>query len=133
MGAEVGLQQSWQCTQVLSLRRTRPPRREVFYNCRNGQKYYLDDGEELLTREVQHKLHNTEVIFVAAVARPRFDISRNFTFDGDISIFPFNEQRAVQHSSRNRTAGTMETKCVEVTKEVYKWKIADEVIPAIKA
>ncbi|CAB1099614.1 unnamed protein product [Ectocarpus sp. CCAP 1310/34] len=72
-------------------------------------------------------------MFLAAVARPRYDTSRRCNFTGKLGIFPFTVQRPAQRNSRNRAAGTMETKCVEVTKEVFKRKVVDEVIPAIKA
>ena len=35
-----------------------------------------------------------------------------------------------QGKSRSREAGTMETKYAEVTKEVYKRELIDEIIPA---
>ncbi|CAM9196216.1 unnamed protein product [Pylaiella littoralis] len=98
--------------------------------CQNGQKYYyLYTDEEVPTRKVQHKSHITKVMFLAAVARPRFDSSRNRNFTGKLGIFPFTEQCVARRNSRNRAAGTLETKCVEVTKELWKRLI----IPAIKA
>ncbi|CAN0260747.1 unnamed protein product, partial [Pylaiella littoralis] len=105
-----------------------------FYICPNGQKYYLYTDEEVPTRKVQHKSHITKVMFLAAVARPRFDSSRNRNFTGKLGIFPFTKQRVARRNSRNRAAGTLETKCVEVTKEVFKKKVVVEaIIPAIKA
>lgn len=107
-----------------------------FYICRNGQKYYLYDDEELPIRKVRHKSHITKVMFLGVVSRPRPLPGRSRgsrTFTGKIGIFPFTVQRAAQRTSRNRDAGTIETKCVEVNKEVYKRKIIDEVIPAIRS
>lgn len=106
-----------------------------FYICQNGQTYYLCDDEELPIRKVRHKSHITKVMLLAAVARPRDIVARwrgARSFSGKIGIFPFTEQRQARRNSRNRAAGTMETKCVEVTKEVYKRKVIDEVIPAIR-
>ena len=91
---------------------------KLFYICQNGQRYYLYTDEESPTRKVQHKSHITKVMFLAAVARPRYDTSRRSNFTDKLGIFPFTIQRAAQRNSRNRAAGTMETKCVEVTKEV---------------
>ncbi|CAM9993707.1 unnamed protein product, partial [Pylaiella littoralis] len=104
-----------------------------FYICQNGQKYYLYTDEEVPTRKVQHKSQITKVMFLAAVARPRFDSSRNRNFTGKLGIFPFAEQRVARRNSRNRAAGTLETKCVEVTKEVFKKKVVEAIIPVIKA
>ena len=78
----------------------------------------------------QPKSHIQKVMFLAAVARPRHDTSRNREFSGKIGIFPFKRRVQAQRSSRNRPAGHMETKTVEVTK-VYKRKML-EVFPAIK-
>ena len=104
-----------------------------FYICQNGQKYYLYTDEELPTRKVRHKSHITKVMFLAAVARPRFDSGRSCNFTGKLGIFPFTEQRAALRTSRNRAAGTFEAKCVEATNEVFKKKVVEEVIPVIKA
>ena len=104
-----------------------------FYICKQGQRYYLYEGEDLPIRKVQHKSHVTKVMFLAAVARPRFDPSRNRQFDGKIGIYPFTEQRAAQRNSRNRAAGTMATHSVEVNRATYKEKLIDNVFPDIRA
>ena len=82
-------------------------------------------------RKVKYKSHIPKVMFLAAAARPRYNPNDSRTFTGKIGIFPFTDQRQAQLNSRNRAAGTMETKYVEVNKEVYKRKIIDEVIPAV--
>ena len=66
-------------------------------------------------------------MILAAVAQPRHDTSRNRNFSGKIGIFPFTRRVRAQRSSRNRCAGELETKTIEVTKEVYKRKMVDEV------
>ena len=71
-------------------------------------------------------------MFLAAVTRPCYDTMRNLNFSGKIGIFPFTRQVQAQRNSRNRAAGTIETKSVEVTKEVYKRKMVDDVFPSIK-
>ena len=103
-----------------------------FYICKHGQKYYLHDDEDVPTRKVQHKSHITKVMFLAVVARPRYDPHRQSTFSGKMGIFPFTELRQAVRNSARRAAGTWETKCVEVTKERYKEKLIQDVIPAIK-
>lgn len=58
-------------------------------------------------------------MFLAAVARPQFDEDNNTIFDGKIGIFPFVYKEPAQRSSKNRVAGTLETKaCTSVTKDV---------------
>ncbi|CAB1102617.1 unnamed protein product [Ectocarpus sp. CCAP 1310/34] len=76
-------------------------------------------------------------MFLAAVARPRFDSSRNRHFDGKIGIYPFTvqraAQRAAQRNSRNRAAGTIVTRSVEVNRVTYKEKLINNVLPDIRA
>ena len=74
-----------------------------------------------------------KVMFLAVVARPRFDEQGNCTFDGNIGTWPFIEKVAAQHDSTNRPAGTLETKCVSVTKERYRDFIINKVLPAARA
>ena len=79
-----------------------------------------------------HKSHIQKMMFLAAVGRPRRDTNANRHFGGKIGIVPFTRQVAAQRNSRNRAAGTLETRMVEVTKEVYKEKMLNDVFPAIK-
>ncbi|CAM9791020.1 unnamed protein product, partial [Pylaiella littoralis] len=72
-------------------------------------------------------------MFLAAVARPRYDSSRNRQFDGKIGIYPFTVQRPAQPNSRNREAGTMVTHCVEVNRATYKGKLINNVFLDIRA
>lgn len=86
-----------------------------------NNRYYLAPGEDPPHRTSKSKRFITSAMFVqVAVARPRFDTVRNcITFDGRIGIFPFVCKKAAQGSSRNRAAGTLETKCIaSVTKDV---------------
>ena len=104
-----------------------------FFIKKQGQRYYLGQGEDLPVEKVQHKSHIKKVMFLAVVGRPRRDTVNNRNFDGKFGIFPFTRSVAAQRDSRNRAAGTPVTQMVEVTKEVYKRKMLDEVFPAIKA
>ena len=104
-----------------------------FYLFHDGQRFYLYDGEEPPVRKVQSKRFITKVMFLAAVARPRHNTSSNFYFDCKIGLCTFTEKVRVVRNSRNREAGTLVTKPVEVTRETYKAKLIDDVIPAIKA
>ncbi|CAN0166365.1 unnamed protein product [Laminaria digitata] len=71
-------------------------------------------------------------MFLAVVGGPRYDAHRQSMFSGKMGIFPFTERRQAVRNSARRAAGTWETKCVEVTKERYKAKLIQHVIPAIK-
>ncbi|CAM9363815.1 unnamed protein product, partial [Ectocarpus sp. 4 AP-2014] len=75
-----------------------------FYICKQGQRYYLHEGEDLPIRKVQYKSHVIKV------------------------------QRAAQRNSRNRAAGTMVTHSVEVNRATwYKEKLINNVFPDIRA
>jgi hypothetical protein len=71
-------------------------------------------------------------MFSAAVARPRFNTTRNSYFDGKLSIFPFTTMVPTHGSSCNRPTGTMVIKPMAVTKEVYCDFICSKGILAIK-
>ena len=104
-----------------------------FYICKQGQRYYSYEGEDIPIRKVQHKSHVIKVMFLAAVARPRFDSSRNRQFDGNIGIYAFTVQRAAQRNSRKRSAGTMVTYSVDVSRATHTQKLINDVFPDIRA
>ncbi|GJV86140.1 hypothetical protein Tco_1526038 [Tanacetum coccineum] len=73
-------------------------------------------------------------MFLAAVARPRFDMSGHEIFSGKIGIFPFTTLEQAKRSSKNRVAGTLETKPIlSVTKDVTRSWLIHKVLPAIRA
>jgi hypothetical protein len=93
---------------------------------------YLVQGEEEPERHVQNKSHIVKVMFLTAVARPRFDETGNCTFDGKIGMWPFVRRAPAQRASRNRARGTIITTPINVTYDVYKDFFFEKVIPAIK-
>ena len=72
------------------------------------------------------------LIFLAAVARPRYDPEGKCTFDGKIGMFPFVERVAAKRTSKNREKGTIETKLLPVNKNQYRDFMITKVFPAIK-
>ncbi|KAE9348920.1 hypothetical protein PR003_g6164 [Phytophthora rubi] len=73
-------------------------------------------------------------MFLAAVARPRYDANIQVLFDGKIGIWDFTKQAEAQRTSKNRPAGTLETKNLDsVNGKVYKRYLLEHVIAAIKA
>ena len=76
-------------------------------------------------------------MFLAAVGRLRRDTNANRNFHGKIGVdrhLPVHQAGggAAQRNSRDRAAGTMETRMVEVYKKVYKEKVLNDVFPDIK-
>ena len=54
------------------------------------KRYYLVPGEDEPARTCKSKTFITKVMFLAAVARPRFDGLGNEVFSGKIGIFPLS-------------------------------------------
>ncbi|GJX69947.1 hypothetical protein Tco_0307118 [Tanacetum coccineum] len=105
-----------------------------FYMSRPSKRYYLVPGEEEPFRTCKSNKFITKVMFLAAVAWPRFDTSCNEIFSGKIGIFPLTTLEPEKRSSKNRVAGTMETKPIlSVTKEVTRSWLIEKVLPAIRA
>jgi hypothetical protein len=96
-------------------------------------RLYLVPGESEPERSTRHKSHILKVMFLAAVARPRYTAEGECSFDGKIGIWPFVERVQAQRGSVNRPAGTWETKPVSVTAERYRTFMIEKVLPAIKA
>jgi hypothetical protein len=103
-----------------------------FYITQINKRYYLTADEPKPKRNCKHKSHITKVMFLCAVARPRF-AGDTCTFDGKIGIWPFIEVVYAQRGSANRPAGTLETKSVSCDKAVYLEMLIDEVLPAIRS
>ncbi|OWZ02270.1 Mar9 Transposase [Phytophthora megakarya] len=96
--------------------------------------YYMLPGETPPHRQRKSKRFSGKTMFLAAVARPRYNRDDRVVFDGKIGIWDFTKRTVAQRSSCNRPAVTIETKNTDsVNKAVYKRYIIDDVIPAIKS
>ncbi|KAM3382168.1 hypothetical protein P3S68_007741 [Capsicum galapagoense] len=77
---------------------------------------------------------NKKVMFMAAVARPRFDENEIELFSGKLGIFPFVVKEPAKQNRKSRTTGTMETKPIQsVTKEITRACLIEKVLPTIRA
>ncbi len=103
-----------------------------FYLTKANRKYYLALSEPDPVRFCKSKQSITKVMFLAAVARPRFNKNRNQYFDGKIGIWPFVIKEPAKKNSKNRAKGTLLTKSIIVTKEEYRKMIIENVLPAIE-
>jgi hypothetical protein len=83
-------------------------------------------------RYAQNKDHLIKVMFLCAIARPRYDAAGECIFDGKIGMWPFVETRIARRSSPNRPAGTPETKVINCDKETYRRFMIEKVVTAIK-
>ena len=104
-----------------------------FYLKQVKKSYYLTDAEPDPQINIRNKRYIEKVMFLCAVARPRWDTTRNQHFDGKIGIWPFVETVPAARTSRNRPAGTPLMKSINVTADRYKEMIMDKVIPAINS
>ncbi len=83
---------------------------KLFYIAREKCHYYLVPGEEPIERACKSKRFIDKCMFIAAVARPRFNPATGEYFDGKICIEPFVEYVEAKRTSKNRVKGTIEVK-----------------------
>ena len=93
--------------------------------------YYLVHGEDAPLRVAKSKRHIPKVMFLCAVARPRWDPHRNQHFDGKLGIWPFVITEEAKRASRNRPKGTLETKVIMVNQPTYREMLINKLLPAI--
>lgn len=103
-----------------------------FHLDKKCHKFILAANEKPPHRTSQHnQQHIPKLMFLTAVARPRWDTYNNRMFDGKISIQPMATKAPAVRRSRHRERGTMLWKPLKVTKEVYTNFLLDHVVPAI--
>ncbi|OMP03915.1 hypothetical protein COLO4_10110 [Corchorus olitorius] len=106
---------------------------KCFYMTKKIEKYYSLPDEESPYRTCKSKNFIHKVMFLVAMARPRFDEQRNEIFSGKIGVFPFVTREPAKRSSANRPARTLETKPItSVRKKVMRSFLIEKVLPAIK-
>ncbi|XP_050212958.1 uncharacterized protein LOC126664553 [Mercurialis annua] len=104
-----------------------------FYMTRKTEKYYLLPDEEDPIRSCKNKKFIGKVMFLAAIARPRFDAQGNENFNGKIGVFPFVTQDPAIRNSANRIAGTLETKpLTSINRNTMRSYLIEKVLPAIR-
>ncbi|XP_050220689.1 uncharacterized protein LOC126671037 [Mercurialis annua] len=105
-----------------------------FYMTKKKENYYLLPNEDEPLRTCKSKNFIGKVMFLAAIARPRFDAEGNELFSGKIGVFPFVTLEPAKRSSVNRVAGTLELKPIpSVNRDIVRSFLIDKVLPAIKA
>ncbi|KAF7833179.1 mariner transposase [Senna tora] len=92
-----------------------------FYMTKRSRNYYMLVDEEDPIRSCKSKNFIDKVMFLVALARPRFDAQGRELFSGKIGIFPLVTYEPAKRTSFNRVAGTLETKPIaSVNKEVIR-------------
>ncbi|XP_044325344.1 uncharacterized protein [Triticum aestivum] len=104
---------------------------EKWFNLTQEENGYLLLPEEPdPLRTLHHKDSIAKVMFLAAVAKPRYGNVGVVTFDGKIGIWAFVTESPTQRSE-NRERGTLELKSLKVTRDVMRFCMCEKLIPAI--
>lgn len=104
-----------------------------FYLHKLSNSYILTADETVPYIPCENKRFVTKVMFIAAVARPRFNYERNEGFDGKLGIFPIVGQRLAVRTTKNQCAGELITEAVTVDKVKYRELLLDKILPAIQS
>lgn len=103
-----------------------------YYMTKKGRKYYLLPEEDDPVRAVQNKNSIGKVMFLTAVARPKYDGQGNLIFSGKLGVWAFVKVVPAARKSQNRERGTLETKSIIVIRDVMRQYLIEKVIPAIE-
>ena len=103
-----------------------------FYLTKDGQRFIIAADEEEPYRHVQHKSFLTKIMFLCAVARPRYDTNKNPWLDGKIGIWPIRKWEPAKRSSKKCTKGTPVWKNQCITRDVYHEYLIQKFLPAVK-
>ena len=78
-----------------------------------------------------YKSHITKVMFLCAVARPRFNTCSNSWWDSKLGFWPIGYWELAERKLKNRPKGTLAWKNKIITKEVYRDLLITKLIPSI--
>jgi hypothetical protein len=105
-----------------------------FYLQQTKRSYYLSPNEPAPHRTCQSKRFIPKIMFMAAVARPRYDPHRKCWFNGKIGIWPFITRERAVRNSKNRERGTIVTKPLEsIGRAECTEMMLQKVFPAIRS
>ena len=103
-----------------------------FYLTKDGQHFIMVADEAEPYRHVQHKSFLTKIMFLCAVARPRYDMNKNPWFDGKIGIWPIGKWELAKRLSKKHAKGTSVWKNQCIMRDVYREYLIQKLLPAIK-
>ena len=103
-----------------------------FYLTKDGQHFIIVADEEEPYRHVQHKSFLMKIMFLCAVARPRYDTNKNAWFDGKIGIWPIGKWEPAKRSSKKRAKGTPVWKNQLINRDVYLEYLIQKFLLAVK-
>ena len=103
-----------------------------FYLTKDGQCFIIAADKAEPYRHVQHKSFLTKIMFLCAVARPRYDMNKNTWFDGKNGIWPIGKWEPVKWSLKKPSKGTPVWKNQSITWDVFQEYLIQKLLPAIK-
>ena len=103
-----------------------------FYLMKDGQRFIIAVDEEEPYRHVQHKSFLMKIMFLCAVARPRYDTNKNAWFDGKIGIWPIGKWEPAMQSSKKCAKGMPVWKNQCITRDVYCEYLIQKFLPVVK-
>ena len=103
-----------------------------FYLTKDGQRFIIAADEEEPYRHVQHKSFLMKIMFLCAVARPRYGMRRNAWFDGKIGIWRIGKWEPAKRSSKKRSKGMPVWRKQCITMDVYREFLIQKFLPAVK-
>lgn len=103
-----------------------------FFLTEEQLRVYIATDEEPPNRQIQNKDHITKVMFLCAIARPRYNDDNECLFDGKIGMWPIVENRVAQRRSENRERGAIIISPVTCNRPKYRELMIEKVLPAIK-
>ncbi|XP_021738357.1 uncharacterized protein LOC110704851 [Chenopodium quinoa] len=105
---------------------------KLFYINPKTRTFYLLPTEDDPYRAQQSRKFTIKAIFMGMIGKPLFDAENNMIHDGKYDLFPFVKYERAKKKSKNRDAGTLETKAIQsVTKECIREMLLTHVIPTI--
>jgi hypothetical protein len=97
-----------------------------FYLDRDNARYYLTPNEPTpAPKTVQHKSHITKVMFLCALARPRYNNTTRQWFDGLIGIYPVGEFDIYHRRSANHERGDLKWTNISLDRDEYQRMMID--------
>ncbi|XP_044966754.1 uncharacterized protein LOC123426911 [Hordeum vulgare subsp. vulgare] len=104
-----------------------------FNTTQKTMKFYKLPSEQDPHRTVQNKNSIGKIMFLVAIARPRYNVEGICIFDGKIGIWPFIKKEPAPRKSDYRPRGTLITKTISVNREISRQFLIQKVLPAIQA
>ena len=103
-----------------------------WYITEEATHFIIVPGEEAPVRRVKHKSHIIKVMCLTCNFRPRQNPETGEWWDGKIGTWFYVNKVAAQRSSKNRPAGTIESKPFKVTRKEFVESCVKDLLPAIE-